>query len=43
MAGELNLLKNKCERITEENSELKRKIGQREEELEESMRSRTRF
>lgn len=42
MAGELNLLKNKCERISEENSELRRKMGQREEELEESIRNRTR-
>lgn len=30
MAGELNLLKNKCERINEENSELRRKMSQRE-------------
>jgi chromosome segregation ATPase len=43
VAGELNLLKNKCERIAEENSELRRKMGQRDEELEESMRSKARF
>ena len=42
MSGESNLIKNRCERMTEQNSELKRKLVQREEEYEQSIKTKAR-